>query len=455
MMSLTSLLSARVRDDRPLRIGIVGVDFSVRGFLSAASRQPGFHIVALAADSGASASRTLLDAGWPSSKITTCSMAKALAGGQTLATEDAARLIDAGGLEIVVIAEPSVPKAVSLARAAVERGRHVIMLNALADALVGPLLARDAIRKNVIYSLGSGSPAAIACDLVDWARLNGLEVTSAGFISGRDSTTGQMAQLASLANATGLTLPDTPNSCVMTTVRDLLKTAVPKPAGGQLSASGQLTHVRLSDTDLETVEFPGSMRAFAVYEAPTKAVRKILKDQGAVLTSSGVYGAHVRTASFSGVELGVSIAQIGLLGAPAASPRALQADLAAEAAESLKPGEAFPSIMESITARLLPARKAQDMNAVPLGLLPLVTLKQAIRPGRVIRWEDVEWEDAEKGDTDEVRLYRREMESLFLPRRSTVTTPAPAKVSEDRASAGAPPPKPDSRPSQARVSGRG
>ena len=54
------------------------------------------------------------------------------------------------------------------------------MVNVEADALAGPLLARKAAEKGVVYSLAWGDQPALICEQVDWARACGFEVVSAG-----------------------------------------------------------------------------------------------------------------------------------------------------------------------------------------------------------------------------------------------------------------------------------
>jgi len=54
------------------------------------------------------------------------------------------------------------------------------MVTVEADAFCGPLLAKRAAAASVIYSLAYGDQPALICELVDWARTSGFEVTAAG-----------------------------------------------------------------------------------------------------------------------------------------------------------------------------------------------------------------------------------------------------------------------------------
>src|SRR5690606_4649409 len=64
--------------------------------------------------------------------------------------------------------------------AAIEAGRHVVMVNVEADVLAGPLLARRAEQAGVVYSLAWGDQPALICEHVDWARACGFKVVCAG-----------------------------------------------------------------------------------------------------------------------------------------------------------------------------------------------------------------------------------------------------------------------------------
>ena len=54
------------------------------------------------------------------------------------------------------------------------------MVNVEADVLCGPLLAARARAKNLVYSMAYGDQPAMICELVDWVRSCGFELTSAG-----------------------------------------------------------------------------------------------------------------------------------------------------------------------------------------------------------------------------------------------------------------------------------
>src|SRR5437879_8446053 len=83
-------------------------------------------------------------------------------------------------VEVSVEATGSPPAGIAHARAAIAAGKHIVMVNVEADVLAGPLLADEARKQGVVYSLAYGDQPALTCELVDWARACGFEVVAAG-----------------------------------------------------------------------------------------------------------------------------------------------------------------------------------------------------------------------------------------------------------------------------------
>src|SRR5438270_329389 len=83
-------------------------------------------------------------------------------------------------VEVIVEATGSPPAGIAHARAAIAAGKHIVMVNVEADVLAGPLLADEARARGIVYSLAYGDQPALTCELVDWARACGFEVVAAG-----------------------------------------------------------------------------------------------------------------------------------------------------------------------------------------------------------------------------------------------------------------------------------
>ncbi|MGH2374049.1 MAG: flagellar biosynthesis protein FlgA, partial [bacterium] len=178
--SLFDLLHSRAETSRPLRVGLIGAGKFGTMFLAQARRLPGLHVLGIADLSLDRARASPRLAGWPPEQYAARDADDALRTGATWLTDDAEALIRAPGLELIIEATGVPSAGLRHALAAFEHGRHVVMVNVEADALAGPLLARRAARAGVVYSLAYGDQPALICELVEWARACGFEVTCAG-----------------------------------------------------------------------------------------------------------------------------------------------------------------------------------------------------------------------------------------------------------------------------------
>ena len=179
-MNLSSMLAARAEAGDPVRVGLIGAGKFGTMFLAQARLTRGLHVVGIADLDVERARAACLGAGWSEAKIAAPSYAGALRSGATHITDDAGALIDTGGLDVIVEATGDPAAGASHCLATIAQGRHVVMVNVEADALVGPLLARKAREAGVVYSLAWGDQPALICEHVDWARTCGFNVVCAG-----------------------------------------------------------------------------------------------------------------------------------------------------------------------------------------------------------------------------------------------------------------------------------
>ncbi len=83
-------------------------------------------------------------ADWPEERFGAASLDDALRTGATHLTQDAEAMIRHPGIEVIVEATGDPRTGIRLAQACFANGKHVVMVNVEADALAGPLLARQA-----------------------------------------------------------------------------------------------------------------------------------------------------------------------------------------------------------------------------------------------------------------------------------------------------------------------
>jgi predicted homoserine dehydrogenase-like protein len=140
-MNLHRLLQRRADDGNPVRVLLIGAGKFGSMYLAQARVTPGIHIAAIADLSPARAAESLRRTGWAEAMFGARSLADAVAQGSTFLTDDAAAMIAADGIDVVIDATGS-RRPASAMRWPAPHGKHIVMVNVEADALAGPLLAR-------------------------------------------------------------------------------------------------------------------------------------------------------------------------------------------------------------------------------------------------------------------------------------------------------------------------
>lgn len=182
-MSLYNLLMERKASNNPLRIGIIGAGRYASMYLAQSRFIPGTQIVGIADINLEKTSDYCRRVGLAEESIATAKDANVINDlakkGKIALTEDAEALINAD-LDVIVEATGTVDAATRYAWSAFDAGKHVVMVSAEADALLGVALQQKAEENGVVYSLGYGDEPSELCELIDWARISGFEVACVG-----------------------------------------------------------------------------------------------------------------------------------------------------------------------------------------------------------------------------------------------------------------------------------
>ena len=404
-MNFHNLLRARAEQDQSIRVGLIGAGKFGTMFLSQALRTPGLHVLAIADLDPERAKKNLASTGWPPHRYSATSAAKALADGTTFVTDDADQVIDAGGLDVVIEATGDPDIGIRHALAAIQRGRHIIMVNVEADVLAGPLLARRAREAGVVYSLAYGDQPALICEQVDWARSCGFEVIAAGkgtkylpayhastpdtvwdhygltakrakdsgmnakmFNSVLDGTKSSI-EMAAVANATGLVPAPGGLKFPPCNVEDIASTLIPEADGGTLHHKGQVEVISSQARDGSDLEHDLRWGVYVTFEAPTDYVQRCFSDYGLITDRSGRFSALWRPYHLIGLELGFSVAWTVLMHQPTGAPTGFRGDVTATAKRDLDAGEMLDGEGGfTVWGRLMPAEASLAMGALPIGL---------------------------------------------------------------------------------------
>ncbi len=446
-MNLSRMLKARAAAGRPVRVAVIGAGKFGSMYLAQARLTEGVHVAAVIDLSVERAKRTLKLCGWPEAQYAAGVLEEAIRTGATCVTDDLAAVLAADGLEVVIEATGDPAAGIRHCLAAIEAGRHVVMVNVEADALAGPLLARRAEEAGVVYSLAWGDQPALICEHVDWARACGFKVVAAGkgtrylpayhqltpdtvwevleaylkikdrsiinpkmFNSFLDGTKSGI-EMTAVCNATGLT----PQSGGLTfppasrfELADIVK---PADHGGVLEHSGTTEVVSALTRSGEDVPHNLVMGTFVVIEGETDYARACFSEYHMLEDASGRFAALYRPTHMIGLELGISVASAALRREPTGAPTGFVADVVATAKRALKAGETLDGEGGfTVWGKQQPAAAALSARALPLGLASGVRLLHDLPEGATVTWDDVEIDEG-----DPAVRFRRDMERAFAP----------------------------------------
>jgi len=287
-----------------------------------------------------------------------------------------------------------------------------------------------------------GDQPALICELVDWARSCGFEVTAAGkgmnfepryrystpdtvwgffgwseeqvakgdfnpkmYNSFTDGTKAAI-EMAAVANGTGLDCPDDGLAFPPASVNDLARVFRPVADGGRLARPGLLDIAASQEPDGR--EVPDSIRygVFVTFKAHNEYVRACFAQYGLQTDPSGWYASLWRPFHLIGLETSISVLSAVLRGEPTGCSREFRGDAVATAKRNLQAGEMLDGEGGyAVWANAIPAHRSLALGALPIGLAGNVRLKRAVARDTVVAFDDVELRD----DADVVAL-RREME---------------------------------------------
>jgi len=444
-MSLHAKLNERAAQGRPLAVGMIGAGKFGAMYLAQVPKTPGVHVVAIADLDPAAAMANLARVGWPRERSAAPSIDAALAQGTTHVGDDWQALIRHPKIDIVVECTGNPIAAVEHCLAALAQRKHVVNVTVEADALCGALLARRAAEAGLVYSLAFGDQPALICDLVDWARTAGFGVVAAGrghkwlphfaqstpeTVWGHYGLTPEQAKIGGLnakmfnsfldgskpaiectavCNATGLSAPPDGLTYPPASIDQIPNVCRPIDEGGALHGKGQVEVISSVERDGRPIDYDIRFGVFVVFEGDTEYLRNCFREYMVRTDDSGRYACLYKRWHLIGLEVGVSVASVGLRGEATGAATGFNADAVATAKRDLKAGETLDGEGgHTVWGKLLPAPASLAAGALPLGLAHNARLLRPARQGEVLHWSDVAIDE-----TLTAYRARREMEHLF------------------------------------------
>jgi predicted homoserine dehydrogenase-like protein len=418
-MNLTALLRRRVDAGRPVRAALIGAGKFGSMFLAQVPTIPGLE-AAVIADLDIDRARTACRVvGWDEARIAA-----------TRFIDDGRAACAADGVDVVIEATGAPAAGIAHALAAVDAGRHIVMVNVEADVLAGPLLATRAREKGVVYSMAYGDQPALVAEMVDWARAAGFEVAAAGkgtrylpayhnvtpddvwshygltpeeakaagmnaqmFNSFLDGTKSAI-EMAAIANACGLDVPGDGLAFPPCGVDDLAHVLRPRAVGGQLDRDGMVEVVSSLERDGRPVFRDLRWGVYVVLKAPNDYAAACFRQYGLPTDTTGRYAAMYKPFHLIGLELSISVLNAVLRAEPTGASREWRGDVAAIAKRALKTGELLDGEGGyTVYGKLMPAARSRAEAALPIGLAHHVTVKRDVPAGGLLRMSDVELEE--------------------------------------------------------------
>jgi predicted homoserine dehydrogenase-like protein len=189
----------------------------------------------------------------------------------------------------------------------------------------------------------------------------------------------------------------------------------PRAEGGTLHHKGQVEVVSSLERDGTPIDYDIRFGVWVVFEGETEYVRRCFMEYGVKTDPSGRYACMYKRWHLIGLEVGISVASVGLRREPTGCATGFRGDAVAVAKRELKTGELLDGEGGyTVVGRLMPARDSLAQGCLPLGLAHGWKLIKPIAAGQPVKWSDIAYD----ANSTAVKL-RREMEALFAERVRT------------------------------------
>jgi predicted homoserine dehydrogenase-like protein len=404
---LDTALQEREASGRPIRVGMIGAGATGRAIaLQLGTPVPGIRLVAIANRTPEHGERAFREAGiaaWEQAGSLR-EAESALARGIPVLTEDPFLLTAWDAVDIIVEVTGTVHAAAQVALAAFSRGKHVVLVNAELDSLLGPILKTKADEAGVVVTHTDGDEPGVAMTLLRYLRSLGLTPVAAGNIKGMvdhyrtpgtqrafaERNDQDARKVTSFADATKLSMETTVLSNATgfhagrrgmygPSCRDVREIA-------QLLPADQMLATGLVDYALGAAPHTG---AFVIVheESPLKKVQLAYYKLG-----DGPFYAFYTPFHLPHLQIASTIGRAVLYHDPTVAPIAGPVcEVLTVAKCDLKAGEILDGIGGFCTYGLIDnATAARAMAALPIGLSEGCVLRRDVSKDEVLSFDDVD-----------------------------------------------------------------
>jgi predicted homoserine dehydrogenase-like protein len=183
----------------------------------------------------------------------------------------------------------------------------------------------------------------------------------------------------------------------------------PRSEGGVLHHKGQVEVVSSLEKDGTAIPYDIRFGVWVVFEGESEYIRRCFHEYGVKTDPSGRYACMYKRWHLIGLEVGISVASVGLRGEATGCATGWRADAVAVAKKDLKQGEVLDGEGGyTVVGKLMPAADSLALGCLPLGLAHGWKLLRPVGRGQPVKWSDVAFD----ANSTAVRV-RREMEQLM------------------------------------------
>jgi len=406
-MIVDTALREREAAGRPIRVGMVGAGATGRAIaLQLGTPAPGIRLVAIANRTPEHGERAFRESGVTAWKrVGSAQEAETAIGrGVPVLTDDPSVLTACGLVDILVEVTGTVEAAAGVVTEAFAHGKHVVLVNAELDSLVGPILKAKADRAGVVVTHTDGDEPGVAMTLLRYLRSLGLRPVAAGNIKGMvdyyrnpdtqrafaEKNDQDARKVTSFADATKLSMETT-----------VLANATGFHAGRRGMYGPACEHVReMADLLPASQMIDTGLVDYAVGAAPHTGAFVIVHEESPLKQAQLAYYKlgngpfyvfytpfhlpHIQIAS----TIGRAVIHGDATVAPLAGP---VCEVVTVAKRDLRVGERLDGIGGFCTYGLIDnAATARGQDALPIGLSEGRVLRRDVAKNSVVSFEDVE-----------------------------------------------------------------
>ena len=406
-MSVDTALQKLEAAGNPIRVAMVGAGATGRAItLQLGTPVPGMRLVAIANRTPEHAERALREGGF-SNWAWVSSAQKAeenIARGVTVLTDDPFVLTSCASIDVLLEVTGTVEAAAGVVLDAFSHRKHVVLVNAELDSLIGPILKVKADEAGVVLTHTDGDEPGVAMTLLRYLRTLGLHVVAAGNIKGMvdyyrnpdtqkafaEKNDQDVKKVTSFADSTKLSMEAT--VLANATGFQVGRRGMHGPACGyvrevaNLLPAEQMLQTGLVDFALGAAPHTG---AFVIVheDSPLKQAQLAyykLGDGPFYTFYTPFHLPHLQIASTIGRAMVHRDATVAPIGGPVC-------EVVSVAKRDLKAGERLDGIGGFCTYGLIDnASSARGMGALPIGLSEGCVLRRDVLKDDVVCFDDVD-----------------------------------------------------------------